>query len=376
MEKRKGKSIIIFGIGSMGGWVLEFLARSKGIEKIIVADVNEEYGRMKVENAAIGAAWGGFFKQIEFRKIDVFDIDRTTDFLKIVNPDIIYSSMALPITLGAAFRLPSHIAKQWVGYMAITYPAHLVLIMKLMQAIKRADVNPEPFVISNSLPDIVNPILWKKGLGPNVGAGNIDNRVGEIKRRVSIEKNVPMNEIDVWMITEHAFMARGSSVPYFLKIQIHGKDCTEEINHKIGVSKLLSRYVEYNSDEGTKISLPMMASSAVKHIMAIINNTNEFSHAPGPNGLPGGYPIRINSKGVKIELPEGIAMEEAVKINTDAMKYEGVEEIKGNGTVVFTDEGHKAFKNVFGLEIKEIKFEDNEQVAKEMLVVYKKLIEK
>ena len=86
MEQRKGKNIIIFGIGSMGGWVLEFLARSKGIDTIIVADTNENYGRIKVENVAIGAAWAGYFKKIKFRKIDVFDVDRTAEFIKMANP--------------------------------------------------------------------------------------------------------------------------------------------------------------------------------------------------------------------------------------------------------------------------------------------------
>jgi len=374
MFKEKEKKVILFGIGSIGGWVLEFLARSQGFDTIIAADINEDYGHRKVNNVAIGAAHQGYFKKIEFRKVDVFDVDKTAEFLKIVNPDIVYNSMSLPMTLAAAMGLPSNLAKQWIEHMVITFPVHIVPIMKLMQAIKKADI--EPYVVNNSIPDLVNPVLWRNDLGPLIGAGNIDNRVGEIKRRISLEKNVPMNEIDVWMVAEHALMARGESVPHFLKIQIHGKDVTEEISHKIGISQLLRRYVVYNSAERTVVGLAHMGSSAVKHMLAIINNTNELSHAPGPNGLPGGYPVRINSKGVKVELPEEINMEEAIKINTDGMKYEGAEEIKSDGTVVLTDEGHNALKDVFGLDIKEVKLEDTEQMANELLAAYKKLIEK
>ena len=37
--------ILIVGLGGVGSWVLEFLARTEGISYIVGADLNEEWGR-------------------------------------------------------------------------------------------------------------------------------------------------------------------------------------------------------------------------------------------------------------------------------------------------------------------------------------------
>ena len=110
--------------------------------------------------------------------------------------------------------------------------------------------------------------------------------------------------------------------------------------------------------------------------MAILNDTNEFTHAPGPNGMIGGYPIRIGAKGVEVVLPEGLTMEEATRINVRGMNGEGVEEIKKDGSLVLTDEAYKLGKELLGVSWKEIKIADIEDYVKEGLKAYKKLAEK
>jgi len=121
---------------------------------------------------------------------------------------------------------------------------------------------------------------------------------------------------------------------------------------------------------------PEVASSAVKNIMAILNDTNEFTHAPGPEGLIGGYPVRISAKGVKVELPEGVTMEQAIKINTDECKYEGIEEIKDDGTLVVTDEAYEIAKKLLGVECREIQIASAPDLAKEIVAGYKRLADK
>jgi len=111
--------------------------------------------------------------------------------------------------------------------------------------------------------------------------------------------------------------------------------------------------------------------------MSILNDTNEFTHAPGPCGLPGGYPIRLGAKSAEVVLPEGLTLEEAIKINLESMRYEGVEEIKDDGTVVITDEGRAIAKELLELDYpKTVSFADIEGVAKELTGAYKKLADK
>jgi len=369
-----GKTLMMFGLGDLGGWVLEFLARSEGINTIITCDAREEFPRMKTESAAVGAGQEGYNKTIKFEKCDVNNIDATAELLKKYNPDMIYSSMSL---LGwLALRPIAKKVDNLYSATAALLPLQALLVSKLMKARKKAGITAP--VLNNSFPDGVNPVLWRNGLGPLVGGGNLDLVVGEIRRKISVMENVPIRDVTVYFIADHAVVPQGAYVkgfkikaPYFLKVLVGDKDVTSKFDadELILNSLLMGSPPEWTSS----INHPSIAASAVKNIKAVINDTNEFTHAPGPNGLPGGYPIRIGAGGIKIELPEGITLEEAIKINTDGIKYEGIEEIKDDGTIVLTDEAYGIQKKAFGFDRQEIRFADMEDIAKETLAVMKKL---
>lgn len=75
-------------------------------------------------------------------------------------------------------------------------------------------------------------------------------------------------------------------------------------------------------------------------------------------------------------MPEGITLEQAIKINTEGLKLEGLEQIKDDGTVVLTDEAYKIQREIYGFDWRELRFADMEDAAKEVLAVIKKLVTK
>ena len=72
-------------------------------------------------------------------------------------------------------------------------------------------------------------------------------------------------------------------------------------------------------------------------MMALLFNTGIMTHSPGPNGLPGDYPIRLNAKGAEVILPEELTLQEAIRLNEESQRLDGVKRIEEDGTVVFTD---------------------------------------
>src|SRR5512139_3991837 len=75
-EQEMGKpAIMIFGLGELGGYVLEFLARTPNMAKIVTVDVREDWGLRKTNSAIIGAAQANFYPDIEFRQGDIFDVE-------------------------------------------------------------------------------------------------------------------------------------------------------------------------------------------------------------------------------------------------------------------------------------------------------------
>jgi hypothetical protein len=371
--------IIIFGLGDLGGWVLEFLARSEGIGTIIAVDINEDWGARKTNSVAIGAAQQGYNKTIKFQKCDVRDIDGTAELLKGINPDLIYSNVTLAgwlamskVVAKVGISSPDIIEK-WDKSPGARFPLQVTLVSKLMQAVKKSGITAP--VLNNSFPDLVNPVLCRNGLGPLLGAGNLDLIVGEIKRKISVAENVPISEITVCMAGAHCLYTQGTrtGVPYFLKILVRDQDITS----KIEVDSLISeRLTACPASQLSWIGEPQVAASAVKNIMAILNDANLYTHAPGPIGLPGGYPVRLDAKGVEIVLPEEITLEEAIRINLEGLKHEGVEKLKEDGTVVITEEAYQVHKEILGVDWREIHFNDMEEVSNELMSALQKLADK
>lgn len=369
-----GKTVVIFGLGDLGGWVLEFLARCNGVNRIIAVDTREEWGIRKVECAAVGANMQGHFKSLEFRKGNVYDVDTTAELLKSVQPDVVYNSTTLQSWTVAQF-LPEEPRKKWelMGG-GVFAPTQIALMRKIMQAVKKSGIST--LVLNNSFPDVVNPMLWGMGLGPTIGAGNSDHIVERIRWQISQSESVPPQEIAVYLVTAHqiCMLPASAGVPFYLKILVSGNDITSRFNARTLVSEFATISVPAN--QISWLRHPHIAACAVKNIMAMLNDTRELSHVPGPNGLPGGYPVRLGEKGAEVVLPPELTLEEAIKINKDALKFDGVEEIKKDGTLVLTEETCKIAMELFGYDARETKPSEIDDRAKELLSLFRKLANK
>jgi hypothetical protein len=117
----------------------------------------------------------------------------------------------------------------------------------------------------------------------------------------------------------------------------------------------------------------MTAASAVVVINGMVNNIGVITHAPGPNGLPGGYPVRVNGQGVEVVLPRGLILEAAVEINEAGLSFDGIERIEHDGTVYFSEKHMAAFKEILGYDCRQLPLSDVEQQAKYLLARYETL---
>ena len=69
-------------------------------------------------------------------------------------------------------------------------------------------------------------------------------------------------------------------------------------------------------------------------------------------------------------------MKEAIKINEDGAKNDGIEKVKDDGTVVFRDENVEYMREVVGYECKELKPSEAEERARELNQLLKRLYDK
>ena len=365
-------SVMVVGLGELGGYVLEFLARVPNIPKIAAVDVREDWGLRKTTSAIAGASQFGLYPDIEFIQLDAFDIDKTAEILQEVQPTILYNSTTLQ-SWWVITQLPQD------AYKAIDearfgpwYPMHFVPTYKLMQAVKKSGIKTH--VVNAAFPDLVNPALGKIGMAPTVGIGNIDNLLCSSRIVAAKMFDVPLRVVTIYMVAPHFFsyyvsrFGKDGGAPYYIKVMIDDRDVTPQINR----DEFLANVITIGKRPGGVQANPVVASSVCKIILGMLFDTNELGHAPGPNGLPGGYPIKLSADGVEVFVPEDLTLEEAIRINTEAQSFDGVESIEDDGTVVITKKSADIFKKLFDFDCEVYTVKDCETKAKELDEKFKK----
>jgi len=163
---------------------------------------------------------------------------------------------------------------------------------------------------------------------------------------------------EYWVVRE----GHTGGAPYYLKVLVDGNDVTGELNPE----GLFKDIIKYAKRLGHPEGHYLVASSAIQKILSLYHDTGEVSHVAGPGGLVGGYPVRLNQEGAKLALPREISQEEAIRINWESQRLEGIQEIKNNGTVVFTDESCQIMKELLGYECKTMNVDQYEERALEL----------
>ena len=366
---REIEKIMLIGIGELGGIVLEYMCRIPGICDIVTADSNADWGFRKTNSAIEGASYMGLYPNIKFHSIDLLNIEKTAELLKKINPTIICNGTTLQSWWVVNEMPPEVNAKIYKDRCAIGpwTAMHLALTAKLMKAVKISGI--DTYVVNTSYPDATHPSLARIGLAPTVGVGNMDLAVPYIQKAASELLNVPMKNVGVELIAHHYHAyywcryGTGSEVPFYLRVYVGKEDVTDQLGEmKQFIVELPKRGMRPAGRHGQFV----VAGSCLKNIMAIFNDTGEITHAPGPQGLEGGYPVRLSRKGAEVVLPKGLTLRQAREFNLEAQQHDGVQEIKANGDVVVTDEAYVTFKELLDIDCRVITIEDSYEQAMEL----------
>jgi hypothetical protein len=366
---REKEKIMLIGIGELGGIVLEHACRIPGICEIVTADSNADWGFRKTNSAIEGASYMGLYPDITFHRIDLLNADQTAELLRKINPTIIYNATTLQSWWVVNELPPEVTAKIYKDKCGIGPWAamHLALTYELMRAVRVSGI--DAYVVNGSYPDVTNPSLARVGLAPTVGMGNSDLIIPYIKKAASEILHVPMRNVGVELIAHHYHAyywcryGTGYGAPHYLRVYVGGEDVTDELGD---MKKFVADLPKRGMRPPGRFGQFVVAGSSLKNILAILNDTGELTHAPGPQGLEGGYPVRLSRKGAEVVPPKGMTVEQAREINLKAQQYDGVQEIRDNGDVVVTEEAYAVFKEMMGLDCRVISLENSYEHAMEL----------
>jgi hypothetical protein len=320
----------------------------------------------------------GYYPETEFVQMDLMaDVSKNAEIIAKVNPRCILNCSTM-LTWWAPGVLLAEAIKPLTDVSALgPYVAlHLRLVYHLMEAVKASGV--KPYVVNGAYGDATGPALKTQGLETTVGMGNLANMGVLMRMQVAEKEGVKPRDVLVYLVAHHFnniwFFKEGPGPrpPYFIKIFVGEKDVSE----KYDTFELLKNTAAGRIRLGGFGGDPLVASSQCKHALALLNDSKILSLAPAPGGLPGGYPVRIGADGATVALPDGITLDEAIKINLEGQKRDGIEEIKDDGTIVFTEPVYEAAKKVYNFDCKSFNIKDVDAVATEQMAKFKALLSK
>lgn len=356
--------IMIIGLGSVGGYLLDYLI---GLQNpmIDIIIVGRNGGKMLPDVNIIKTAAtirGSLLSKITIEDgCDLENVDTIAQVFTLHCPDIVVNSSRVysGLKYGSISWHNLRAYGIWTP-LAIRYARNIMLGYQKSQS--------QAIVINTSYSDAVIPWLKSAGVAyPDFGSGNLNHLVPRIKFAVAAQFGIDnLNEIDVTLATSH-----------FHDVVISKEGQTD------GVDVLLA--VKYNGKtlnidkkaifEQCSIAMPvdqkrnmMNASSNFNIISSILtalnSGTEQKIHSPGVDGQIGGYPFIID--GAKREAhfdTSCFSMEEMVTANRQSIALDGIENIE-NGCLIYTDDLVLKVKRAFNVELpKCITFDQVDQTA-------------
>lgn len=368
----RGKRILFIGLGNLGSQIFDLCLRIPGKHTFLVGGKNETFLHQRTNLSLLAALQLGYMPDVTCTYMDLWNIEQTTETIARFQPDIIVCSAVLtPWYSASLFSAP--LAERLATLpMGPRLPLYLTLVYKLMQAIKATG---QPVKVINAIyPDVVHPILKKVGLAPTTGIGDLANNIPAVRKSLAIKLDSPLENVDVRLVMARYvsyWMSRTSvtGMPFHLTAFINKEDMTRHLDIETVFDLLPTTFKRSGGIAG----LLLTAVSAMVVIEGMVRNTGIITHAPGPNGFPGGYPVQVDEHGVRIVLPAGLTMESALQINEAGIRLDGIKRIDEEGTIYFTEREMAIFKNIMGYECQKMPLAEVEYWARELQARYQAL---
>ena len=333
-------TLLVLSVGELGSSVLEAAARSGDFGRIIIAGRSGARARERANGAMIGAALEGHYPRIEAEELDVGAPDFVPR-LRALQPDIVLTTASLMpwwrIDRSDAVRLP------FGGYVSL----HLAVITAFRDRLAEAGLSG--VWVNASYPDVLNPVLHRTGFGPLCGIGNVQEPVPKLRIALGRQLGLPPAEVSVRLVAQHAFeyyafsdTAPARVPPYLLHAEAGGRDVTDAARAAL-LAPFPFRYDLFFNR--------VTASAAIEAFRGLLSSDPVAAHLPGVNGLIGGYPVILRDRTATLDLHPSWTEAQAVAVNEEAMRWEGIEDIAPDGEIRFTEATQRAFHALLGRSV-------------------------
>jgi hypothetical protein len=309
--------------------------------------------------------------QIESHQMDLREacISRNAETLLKIRPDIILNCASLQ-SWRVITQLPAErFAALDQAQLGPWLPMHLAPAYALMRAVKQSC--PKSLVVNAAFPDAVNPILYKVGMAPDVGIGNIANLIPATRSAIAHLSGCLPTQVCAKLVGHHYFshcVPRHGLPPqrmepiFNLTYWIDGEERTGEHAPEAIFDCVARQFSRLGGVDGQYLT----AMSAVTVLENLHAEHEVRVHGPGPQGLPGGYPVKVGMGKVLLDLPYGVTREEAIRVNEAGQRLEGITLIRADGSAVFGEVQRQIMQRELNFAMAEMRVCDAAAWAEEL----------
>jgi hypothetical protein len=366
-EIMQRKKLLIVGGGNLCLQVLQILALRNQFD-FHVASRNLEQATRLCNLVSLGALQLNVSVRIQAWEMDLTEsaIERNAETLSRIKPDVILNCASLQ-----SWRVITQLPKATFdaldqAQLGPWLPMHLAPAYALMRAVKQSC--PKSLVLNAAFPDAVNAVLYKVGMAPDVGVGNIANLIPATRCAIARLARCEPSRVCVKLIGQHFFShyvprhGLPQQANFNLSYWIDGRERTDEFSADVIFRSVADNFRRLGGVDGQYLT----AMSAISVLENLFADEEVHVHAPGPHGLPGGYPVKVGMGQVLLGLPYGVRREEAIQVNEAGQRQDGIQSIMADGTVMFGSAQMNVMEQMLGYFVAGMKVQDAAECTNEL----------
>lgn len=295
--------VLITGTGMFAGRIaLDIAATAKEPVNVVIAGRNRT--RLDWLRTAGNARAAMFDTPARFstREIDLLEPGASADLLEEYRPKLVVQAASIQTS-----TVISDKGSRWTdlvaeGGLSATAVFQALISARMAGAISR--IAPDTQLINCSFPDVVNGMIAALGHRVLCGTGNVailsnvfaGARDGLPEGRLRVVAHYQC--LSPWRLA--AEQRRGMPAPRVF----------------IGDEEVKDPFETFAQCRLTpEPAIEISGASGVTLILALIAGRRWEGHVPGPNGLPGGYPVRLENGALSLDLPASLSEQDAVAWN-------------------------------------------------------------
>lgn len=327
-----GCDLLIIGTGYFSEiMLLDIAATAKAPLRIVVGGRNVSRMQWLVDAGRSRSTIYATDVQYSYVEIDFASAEAIAPVIARLQPRVVVQSASVqsPWKVDIAASDWSHLVAA-AGF-GITISFHALLAWRTSAALRLENSNA--YFVNTCYPDGVNQVLKAADMPLTTGVGNAGIFSAMIGGRLPVKQRG-----DLRVLAHHQHLVQwrkpgversGSPVRAWVgELEIQNVD---DLTRDVQLP-----YRDLNAVSG---------ASATPVLLGLLGLWKGRAHVPGPDGLPGGYPVQVDENGVTLDLPVGISLQDAIAWNRQFEAADGVS-ITESGHIVYSDKARKILGKV------------------------------